>query len=100
MINIELLSGVANAHQRFQQRINGWLMSFEVDYVSYTKTPYWVMNVYRDGVSVANGLPLNVGADLLANHNVGDFGRLVFVGEPATLDNLGTANSLVWIPSE
>lgn len=98
MINITLLAGVQNSHQRFQQRINGRLISFEVDYVSYTPYPHWVMNVYQDGAPLGFGLPLNVGADLLANHNVGDFGRLVFVGEEATLDNLGIANSLVWIP--
>lgn len=98
MINITLLAGVQNSHQRFQQRINGRLLAFEVDYVSYTKTPYWVMNVYQDGAPIGMGLPLNVGADLLVNQDVSDFGRLVFVGEPATLDNLGIANSLVWIP--
>lgn len=97
MINIALLSGVQNAHQRFSQRINGRLLDFQVDYVSYTPNQYWVMSVQIDGAPLADGVPLNVGADLLANHNVGDFGRLAFVGEHATLDNLGIANKLVWV---
>lgn len=98
MIGISLDSGVENAQQRFQQRINGWLMSFEVDFISYTKNPYWKINIYADGVLIGAGLPLFVGADLLANQNVGKYGRFIFVGDEPTLDNLGIANSLVWIP--
>lgn len=97
MINISLLAGVQNAHQRFSQRVNGRLLDFQIDFVSYTPNPYWVMSVQIDGAPLADGIPLNVGADLLVNQNVGDFGKLVFVGEPATIDNLGIANKLVWV---
>lgn len=97
MINISLLAGVQNAHQRFSQRVNGRLLDFQIDFVSYTKNPHWIMSVQVDGAPLADGIPLNVGADLLANQNVGNFGKLVFVGEPATIDNLGIANSLVWV---
>lgn len=98
MIEIPLQNGVNNAHQRFTQELGGMLVSFEIDYVSYTDSPYWVMTVKRDGYEIACGLPLNAGADLLANHNIQGFGQLVFVGDEATLDNLGVANHLVWIP--
>lgn len=97
MINIALLAGVQNAHQRFSQRVNGWMLDFQIDFVSYTPNPHWVMSVQIDGAPLADGIPLNVGADLLANQNVGNFGKLVFVGEPATIDNLGIANKLVWV---
>lgn len=101
MINVTLKSGAQNAHQRFSQRINDRLLSFEVDYVSYTEKHYWVMNVYQDGTPIALGMPLNSGAILMANHNLGkDFGQFVFVGDEATIDNLGVSNKLVWIPSE
>lgn len=99
MINIELVAGVQNAHQRFTQRVDGRLLSFEIDYISYTKSPYWSMNVLQDGFPIAQGIPLNVGGDLLANQNVQNFGQLVFVGEEATLNNLGIANKLVWVPT-
>lgn len=100
MIVVPLLAGVANAHQRFTQRLNGWLVRFEVDYISYTKSPYWSLSMYQDGTPMAVGMPLNTGALLLDNQPIKDFGRLVFVGEEATLDNLGIANTLVWIPEE
>lgn len=99
MIQITLAAGINNAHQRFSQRLGSALISFQVDYLSYTESPYWVLNVLQDGFPIAMGLPLNCGADLMANHNLPDFGQLVFVGEPATLDNLGIANSLIWIPA-
>lgn len=100
MIEIPLRAGVENAHQRFTQRLGQVLAEFRVDYVSYANTPYWVMSVFQDGAPIAQGIPLNAGADLLANQDVGDFGVLVFVGEEATLDNLGIANNLVWLPSD
>lgn len=96
MINIQLNSGVQNARQRFSQRIDRRLFRFEVDRVSYCANPYWVMNVYINGEPRKMGCPLLPGAV----HDFGDDGRLVFVGEEATLDNLGKANKLVWIPAE
>lgn len=100
MIEIPLQNGAANAHQKFSQRLNGMLVSFEVNYVTYSKSPYWIFNLYQDGFPLALGVPLNPNGDLLANHAVKNFGRLVFVGDEPTLDNLGITNNLVWVPEE
>lgn len=100
MIEIPLLSGADNAHQRFSQRLGDMLVSFEVNYISYSVSPYWIFDLYQDGFPLAQGVPLNPGADLLASNPIKGLGSLVFVGDEPTLDNLGINNHLVWVPEE
>lgn len=96
MINITLNANIQNPRPRFNQRISGRLFGFEIERASYCADPYWIMNVYINGEPRKMGCPLLPGAV----HDFGEDGRLVFVGEEATLDNLGKANKLVWIPAE
>ncbi len=100
MIEIPLKSGSANAHQRFTQRLGDNLLEFRVDYLAYQETPLWTLCIYRDGAPVALGLGLNAGAVMTDAYNLpDDIGRLIFVGNEATLDNLGKDNHLVWLPA-
>lgn len=58
----------------------------------------WMISGSIDGVSVFDGVMLLVGDDLISTYNISTtFGKLYFTGEPATIDNLGVANQLVWV---
>lgn len=95
---INLLNGAQNSDQRFSQRLGGVMFRFKVSYVSYVQSPYWSMDITREGFPIAMGIPLNAGSDLLMNQNVLQYGTFVFIGEEATLDNLGVSNKLIWMP--
>lgn len=95
---IPLANGAANAHQRFSVQIEGQILRFEVNYLSYLDSPAWSVDLYRDGTPLALGAMLEPGCDILQSYEAG-VGQLVFVGEPVTLDNLGVNNSLVWVPA-
>ena len=98
MQTIPLSAGAANAHQRFSVQLGDNLISFEIDYAaSYLDAPAWSMNILRDGSRVATGVMLEPGSDVIATYRTG-IGQLVFVGADVTLDNLGIANFLVWVP--
>lgn len=96
MLNIPLSNGAENAHQRFSIQLDGKLIRFEIDFLSYLDYPAWSMNLYRDKFPLALGVMLEPGSDLLEYYDAG-IGRLVFVGDPVTLDNLGVNNNLVWV---
>lgn len=96
MLQIPLKNGAANAHQRFSVQLGDNLIDFEIDYNSYLDSPSWSLNLYRDGTRLIAGAMLEPGADIIGPYQVG-IGRLVFVGEEVTLDNLGVANQLVWV---
>lgn len=95
MIEIPLLAGASNAHQRFTIQLGDNNLEFIVNYVT-TIGPAWSVDVYRDGTLLIAGAMLEPGALLTQNYEAG-IGRLVFFGSPVTLDNLGIANQLVWI---
>lgn len=100
MIEIPLKPGSANAHQRFTQRLGENLLEFRVSYLAYQEVPMWVLDLYRDGAAVALGMTLSAGAVITESYDLpDDIGRLYFVGEEATLDNLGRDNHLVWLPN-
>ena len=99
MIEIPLRAGSASAHQRFTQRLGDNLLEFRINYLAYQEVPSWVLDIYRDGAPVALGMALAAGAVMTEGYNLpDDIGRLIFVGEEATLDNLGKDNHLVWLP--
>lgn len=96
MQEIPLSNGAANAHQKFTVRLGDNYIDFEVNYISYTDTPAWSLNLYRDGTPLVLGAMLVPGADILAGYRA-NVGRLVFIGDEVTLDNLGVNNHLVWV---
>lgn len=96
MIEIPLSNGSANAHQRFGVTLGDNYLNFEIDYLSYLDTPGWSMNILRDGTYLVSGAMLVPGADVISAYRAG-IGRLVFVGEEVTLNNLGIDNHLVWV---
>ena len=96
MVEIPLLSGSTNAHQRFSIQLGVNLINFEIDYISYLDSPAWSMNLFRDGSALVRGAMLEPGCDVIANYRA-KIGMLIFVGDPVTLGNLGIANHLVWV---
>lgn len=96
MIEIPLVGGAANSHQKFSAVLGNNLLDFELKYVSYTGVPAWSMNITRDGSPLVMGAMLEPGCDVIQGYRA-KIGRLVFVGSPVTLDNLGIDNHLVWV---
>lgn len=92
MIEIPLKNGAENARQEFSVTLNDVTMDFSVKYLSYLDEPMWIIDVHIDGT------PVTLGKGLQPNGwiNLYDYGKLVFVGESATLDNLGVNNKLIW----
>jgi len=97
MLTIPLAAGVDNAHQRFSVQLGDNLIAFQVDFISYLDAPAWSMNLVRGGVTLASGVMLEPGSDVIQSYQAG-IGQLVFTGKDVTLDNLGIDNFLVWIP--
>ena len=98
MQTIPLSSGAANAHQSFSVSLGGQVIRFDINFLSYLDGPAWAMDLYRDGTPLALGAMLEPGCDVIETYNAG-IGRLVFVGDAPTLDNLGVTNELVWVAS-
>lgn len=97
MLTIPLAAGVDNAHQRFSVQLGDNLVAFQVDFISYLDVPAWSMNLIRGGVTLASGVMLEPGSDIIQSYQAG-IGQLVFTGKDVTLGNLGIDNFLVWIP--
>lgn len=96
MQEIPLSNGSANAHQEFSLQLGDNYLDFEINYISYTDTPAWTMNILRDGTPLVMGAMLVPGADVINGYRAG-IGRFVFTGGEVTLDNLGVNNHLVWV---
>lgn len=90
---IPLFSGAVNAHQRQTVQLGDNLIDLQINYV---QSGQWSMDVYRAGVLLAAGCMLEPNTDVIRAARL-DIGRLIFIGEDTTLDNLGTANRLVWV---
>lgn len=99
MLTIPLRAGAGNAHQRFFVQLGDSQVEFRVDFVSYLEYPAWKLSLYRDGSALVSGAMLEPGCDVIQGYRAG-IGKLVFVGQPVTLDNLGIANLLVWVAPE
>lgn len=98
MITIPLLNGAANAHQRFTIQLGDDLLEFTLNYVT-TYGPAWGVDIVREGVTLISGAMLEPNAVITDNYEA-DIGRLVFVGEDVTLDNLGVDNTLLWVADD
>lgn len=98
MITIPLLNGAANAHQRFTIQLGDNLLEFTLNYVT-TYGPAWSVDIAREGVTLVSGAMLEPNAVITDGYEAG-IGRLVFVGENVTLDNLGLDNSLLWVADD
>ncbi len=96
MKDIPLSHGAENAHQEFSLQLGDNYLDFRINYVSYTDTPAWSMDILRDGTPLVLGAMLVPGADVTASYRA-NIGRFVFVGDEVTLDNLGVNNNLVWV---
>lgn len=96
MQEIPLSNGSVNAHQQFSLQLGDNYLDFQVNYISYTDTPSWTMNILRDGTPLVMGAMLVPGADVTSSYRA-NIGRFVFIGDEVTLDNLGANNHLVWV---
>lgn len=94
MIQIPLVGGAANAHQIFSIQLGSNFLQFTLNYITEAG-PAWSLDIDREGVRLASGAMLEPGADIIQHYNAG-IGRLFFIGDDVTLDNLGINNSLVW----
>lgn len=93
MITVPLKGGAVNAHQTLSVQLGDNFLEFKVNYI--TRFPGWSVDILQEGVILIAGAMLVPGADIIKNYDA-DIGSLKFVGDEATLDNLGQANSLVW----
>lgn len=97
MIEVPLRGGAANAHQEFTMLLGDNTLDFTLNYV--TQYNAWSLDISRDDVSLVRGAMLEPSSDIIKTYNA-QIGKLVFVGEEVTLDNLGTANHLVWVSDD
>ncbi len=90
---ITLTGGSVNAHQIFFVQLGDNFLEFRLNFVTRYST--WSLDVLREGVSLISGAMLAPGAEITKGYNA-NMGRLLFVGDETTIDNLGIANKLVW----
>ncbi len=97
---IALSGGVDFAFQSIDVNLGGNAVTLRISYV--TSIAAWALDVYQSGVPLFAGAMLRASADILAPWNVREsFGAMTLIGSEPTLDNLGAANTLVWMaPSE
>lgn len=94
---IPLVGGAVNAHQQFEIQLGDVLALIKLDW--RTLTEMWSMRIDVEGINLVNGAILQPNADVIAVWNLTPtLGNLVFTGEAVTLDNLGSANQLTWVP--
>ena len=98
MITIPLLNGANNAHQQFTFQLGDNFLQFTVNFVTLAG-PSWSVDISREGVELISGAMLEPNAIITDNYNA-DIGRLIFVGDDVTLDNLGVDNKLVWLSDD
>ena len=93
MITIPLKGGAVNAHQILFVQLGENFLEFRLNYI--TRFPGWSLDIYKEGERLIAGAMLVSGAEITKNFSAG-IGRLVFVGDDPTIDNLGLSNKLVW----
>lgn len=93
MITIPLQGGSVNSHQIFFVQLGENFLEFRLNYI--TRFPGWSLDILREGESLIAGAMLVPGAEVTKNFSA-DIGRLLFVGDDPTIDNLGQSNKLVW----
>lgn len=98
MINVPLQNGAENAHQVFTMQLGDNLLEFRVNYITLAG-PAWSMDILREGVLLVAGAMLEPNAVVTRSYDA-DIGSFVFTGDEVTLNNLGVANKLTWIPDD
>lgn len=93
MITIPLKNGAVNAHQIFFVQLGDNFLEFRLNYI--TRFPGWSLDILREGETLIAGAMLVSGAEITKNFNAG-IGRLLFIGDDPTIDNLGQSNSLIF----
>ena len=97
--SIPLIGGAVNAHQQLEVQLGDVFAIFNIDY--RTLTDIWSVSISVDGNTLVSGASLQPNVDIIQHWQLGDIlGQLVFTGDVATLDNLGLANNLIWVPNE
>lgn len=91
---IPLVGGAVNAHQKFSSQLGDNLVEFELNFL---QSGQWSANLSIEGVVIASGVMLEPNADIIAVNQL-NIGQLIFIGLDTTLDNLGTDNTLIWVP--
>lgn len=98
MITLKLNGGADNAHQTFSAQLGENFLEFTLNYVT-VEGPAWSLDIHQDGELLVAGAMLE--PDSQINEGLdNNIGRFFFVGDDVTLDNLGTSNSLVWVPND
>jgi hypothetical protein len=93
---IPLSGGSVNSDVTFRVQLGDNLVEFRQNY--RTVTGVWSLGANIEDITLFEGVILLPGSDLVSHWNIGDtFGQLVMVGDTPTIDNLGSANSLVWL---
>lgn len=98
MKTIPLKNGATNAHQEFSVQLGDKFLDFTINYVTIAG-PSWSVDISYRGVVLIAGAMLEPNAVITDNYEAG-IGRLVFVGDDVTLDNLGVNNKLVWVSDD
>lgn len=108
---IKLVGGESNAHYSLFVNLGEYSYEFTLDYV---QAGQWMLAILPDGDTgelplvnidgtdyVIGKTAIEPGGDIVRPYQITDtFGQLFLVGEEPTLDNLGTDNTLVWVPPE
>ena len=100
MIGIPLKSGAQYADHTFVIQLGDNLVSFRQLY--RTLLGQWMLSASIDDVPLFDGVMLEPFGNLTQAWNIEQtFGALILMGESPTLDNIGIANTLVWVaPNE
>lgn len=94
MIQIPLTGGAENSHQEQSIQLGDNFVQLRINYI--TRFDGWAMDVLVGGVIKIAGAMLEPNAVISASYRAG-LGQFLFLGDQPTLDNLGSANQLVWI---
>ncbi len=92
-MEIPLSGGAINSHQRIIIQLGDNLLEFNLNYLQSSQ---WTVDIDREGVRLITGAMLEPNADLTQAYPALGIGSLVFIGDDTTLDNLGSANQLIW----
>lgn len=93
---IPLQGGAVNAHQTIQVQLGDNLVDITLDY--RTTLEQWSMKIIQAGNVLVQSTMLEPNTNIIQHYpQLRDtIGKLWFVGDEATLDNLGSSNALVW----
>lgn len=92
---IPLQGGAVNAHQTIQVQLGDNFLDLTLDY--RTVLEQWSLSIEQDGTTLVPSTVLEPNINVIQHHpELRSYGKIWFVGSVATLDNLGTANQLVW----